>query len=128
MFTRKCIPGLAIICFGCRDIEGPSTGDILASVSTTSAFMDRDANGYVVQVGDREPYPVAINGIVPIGRLDQEASNPAWSRDGRKVAYTQLLCDDYGYYCDYNLAFVGVGGSDYTGAMPGRFHEAVWQP
>ena len=70
MLARICFLGLVCVCVGCRDLEGPATGEILASISTTTDPQDRDANGYILQVEGRDPHSVPINSVVTIGPLE----------------------------------------------------------
>lgn len=70
MRARICFLGLVCVCVGCRDLEGPATGEILANLSTTTDPQDRDANGYILQVEGRDPHSVPVNSIVKIGPLE----------------------------------------------------------
>ena len=75
MLSRARILVLFIASLGCRELNGPVRGNILATISTTAEAIDRDADGYILQVEGREPHEVAINTIVEIGPLDPGTYN-----------------------------------------------------
>lgn len=80
--TLRCSPPClaAIALIGCTDSTEPLTGSIKATVTTTSAVEDRDADGYLLRVEPGPQFLIGVSGVLTIG--DVEAGMHAVSLEG----------------------------------------------
>lgn len=103
MRARICFLGLVCVCVGCRDLEGPATGEILANIyrAPGARHLPCDARRARTEL---------------LGQRPESGDNTAFN------------CDFYRYYCDPYLEFVGVAGTQYSWVIAGRISDAAWQP